>query len=160
MQRLLIIFIKRLIIGFFLFLTVAFLLKFLSLSNPDNFLAAQREYSGDFPPLVMKDGDPYIRALMRTISASESNVSQPYNVIYGGKTFSDFSRHPDLCVTIIWGPNRGNCSTAAGRYQFISSTWEEMAKRYHPNPPGLLFWQSYSFEPQDQDAVVHAWSRS
>ncbi|NEP40819.1 MAG: glycoside hydrolase family protein, partial [Okeania sp. SIO2H7] len=96
-------------------------------------------------------------ALMRTISASESNVSRPYNVIYGGKTFSDFSRHPDLCVTIIWGPNRGKCSTAAGRYQFISSTWEEMAKRYHPKPPGLFFWQSYSFEPQDQDAVVHAW---
>ena len=157
MQRLAITFIKRLIIGFFLFLTIAFLLKFLSFYNPENFLASQREYSGNFPPLVMKEGDPYIRALMRTISASESNVAEPYKVIYGGQTFSDFSRHPDLCVTIFWGPNRGNCSTAAGRYQFISSTWEEMAKRYHPNPSGLLFWQSYSFEPQYQDAVVHAW---
>lgn len=157
MQRLLILFIKRLIVGFFLFIIIAFLLKFFSLYNPNNFLSSQREYSGNFPPLVMKDGDPYIRALMRTISASESNVTKPYSVIYGGKTFSDFSRHPDLCITIISGPNRGNCSTAAGRYQFISSTWEEMAKRYHPHPSGLLFWQSYSFEPQYQDAVVHAW---
>ena len=157
MQRPAVIFIKRLIIGFFLFLTLTFLLKFLWSSHQPNFIANHRENKSDFLPLVMKDGDPYIRALMRTISASESNVSQPYRVIYGGKKFSDLSRHPDLCVTIIWGPNRGNCSTAAGRYQFISSTWEEMAKRYHPNPPGMLFWQAYSFEAQYQDAVVHAW---
>ncbi|MEG4963046.1 MULTISPECIES: glycoside hydrolase family 24 protein [unclassified Microcoleus] len=109
------------------------------------------------PPLAMKTGDPYIRALMRTISASESNVSRPYHVVYGGKYVLDLSRHPDWCVKIVNGPNRGKCSTAAGRYQFLTTTWKEKAKRYHARPANFLFWEDYSFEPEDQDAVVYAW---
>lgn len=109
------------------------------------------------PPLVMEDGDPYIRALMRTISASESNVDSPYAVIYGGQYIDDLKHHPDRCVQIVAGPNINNCSTAAGRYQFITTTWQEMAERYHPKPDGRWFWKSYSFEPQYQDKVVYAW---
>lgn len=108
-------------------------------------------------PLVMKGGDPYIRALMRMISASEANDRDPYSIIYGGDRISDLSRHPDRCVPIVAGPNVGKCSTAAGRYQFLDSTWEEKAKRYHPEPPGFMFWKPYSFEPGFQDAVVFAW---
>lgn len=109
------------------------------------------------PPLVMKGGDPYIRALMRTITASEANDSRPYSLLYGGEHVWDLSRHPDRCVTIVAGPNVGNCTTAAGRYQFLTTTWENMAQRYHPAPSGFLFWRFYSFEPEFQDAVVHAW---
>ena len=111
------------------------------------------------PPLAMKAGDPYIRALMRTISASESNVSRPYHVVYGGKYILDLSRHPDWCVKIVNGPNEGKCTTAAGRYQFLSSTWKDKAKRYHPKPANFMMWQDYSFEPEYQDAVVYAWLR-
>jgi muramidase (phage lysozyme) len=109
------------------------------------------------PPLAMKAGDPYIRALMRTISASESNVSRPYHVVYGGKYILDLSHHPDWCVKIVNGPNQGKCTTAAGRYQFLSSTWKEKAQRYHPKPVNFMMWQGYSFEPEYQDAVVYAW---
>ncbi|WP_333282569.1 MULTISPECIES: glycoside hydrolase family 24 protein [unclassified Microcoleus] len=109
------------------------------------------------PPLAMKTGDPYIRALMRTISASESNVSRPYHVVYGGKYILDLSRHPDWCVRIVNGPNKGKCTTAAGRYQFLTTTWNDKAKRYHPRPGNFVWWQDYSFEPEDQDAVVYAW---
>jgi len=109
------------------------------------------------PPLAMKAGDPYIRALMRTISASESNVSRPYHVVYGGKYILDLSRHPDWCVKIVNGPNQGKCTTAAGRYQFLSSTWKDKAKRYHPKPANFMMWGDYSFEPEYQDAVVYAW---
>jgi muramidase (phage lysozyme) len=110
------------------------------------------------PPLAMKTGDPYIRALMRTISASESNVSRPYHVVYGGKYVLDLSRHPDWCVRIVNGPNKGKCTTAAGRYQFLTTTWKDKAKRYHPRPGNnFVWWQDYSFEPEDQDAVVYAW---
>lgn len=108
-------------------------------------------------PLVMKGGDPYIRALMRTISASEANVRQPYSIIYGGKQVPDLSSHPNLCVPIVRGPNIGNCTTAAGRYQMLNTTWAEKAKRYHPEPPGLMFWKLYSFEPEFQDVVVYGW---
>jgi muramidase (phage lysozyme) len=109
------------------------------------------------PPLVMKGGDPYIRALMRTITASEANDSQPYTLLYGGERVWDLSRHPDRCVRIVAGPNIGNCTTAAGRYQFLSTTWDKMAKRYHPGASRFLFWKAYSFEPEYQDAVVYSW---
>ncbi|YAF98868.1 MAG: glycoside hydrolase [Nodularia sp. CChRGM 3473] len=110
------------------------------------------------PPLVMQGGDPYIRALMRTISASEANGNRPYSLLYGGQQVKDLSRHPEICVTIVTGPNKGNCSTAAGRYQIINNTWFEIAPRYHPNPPmQLMFWAAYSFEPQYQDVVVYRW---
>jgi muramidase (phage lysozyme) len=112
---------------------------------------------GYLPPLQMKGGNPYIRALMRTISASEANDPNPYSILYGGGQVNDLSRHPEQCITIISGPNTGNCSTAAGRYQMINITWKEKAKLYHPHPPGIMFWQPYSFEPEYQDAVVYAW---
>ncbi|MGB3206309.1 MAG: glycoside hydrolase family protein [Crinalium sp.] len=120
-----------------------------SVNSPTNAYGTQ--------PLVLKEGDPYIRALMRTISASEANDRRPYSIIYGGDHVSDLSDHPNRCVRIFVGPNIGNCSTAAGRYQMINTTWDEKAKRYHPQPPGLMFWKSYSFEPEYQDAVVYAW---
>lgn len=109
------------------------------------------------PPLVMEGGDPYIRALMRTITASEANVSRPYNVIYGGEFIEDISAHPEKCVTIVAGPNTGNCSTAAGRYQMLNYTWNDKAQLYHPNPSGFWRWKTYSFEAEYQDQVVHDW---
>ncbi|MGV2827323.1 glycoside hydrolase family 24 protein [Myxosarcina sp. GI1(2024)] len=108
-------------------------------------------------PLVMEGGDPYIRALMRTITASESNVARPYNVIYGGQLVEDLSEHPEICVPIVAGPNVGKCSTAAGRYQMLDFTWENQAKRYHPRPSGLWWWRSFSFAAEYQDVVVHDW---
>ncbi len=108
-------------------------------------------------PLVMEGGDPYIRALMRTISASESNVIKPYNVIYGGRYVVNLNSHPNKCVTIMLGPNRGKCSTAAGRYQFLNNTWYEKAEQYYPKTNKFLWRKNYSFEPQYQDQVVYKW---
>ncbi|MDJ0705230.1 MAG: glycoside hydrolase family protein [Leptolyngbyaceae cyanobacterium MO_188.B28] len=116
-------------------------------------------WGGNSPVLLsMKGGDPYVRALMRTISASESNDAYPYHILYGGEYVQDLSRHPDYCVEIVSGPNRGDCTTAAGRYQFLTTTWIDKAKRYHPQPPSWFeFWDSYSFEPEYQDQVVYYW---
>lgn len=113
--------------------------------------------SDPMPPLAMEGGDPYLRALMRTISASEASGPSPYTLLYGGEHIQDLRQHPDLCITIQAGPNQGNCTTAAGRYQFITTTWLEKAQQYHPNPSGLWLWESYSFEPAYQDQVVYAW---
>jgi muramidase (phage lysozyme) len=110
-----------------------------------------------YPPLAMVGGDPYIRALMRTISVSESNDLNPYELLYGGKRFSSWESHPDRCIPIVAGPNLGDCTTAAGRYQFITTTWQEKANQYHPNPDGWLFWQRYPFDPDSQDRVVYRW---
>lgn len=114
-------------------------------------------FGTNLPPLVMQGGDPYIRALMRTISASEANDDRPYSILYGGKHVASLSQHPEQCVTIVSGPNKGNCSTAAGRYQLLNTTWYTIAQRYHPQPSGFLLWKSYSFKPEFQDRVVYAW---
>ncbi|WP_319420944.1 glycoside hydrolase family 24 protein [Pleurocapsa sp. FMAR1] len=108
-------------------------------------------------PLMMAGGDPYIRALMRTITASEANVKRPYNVIYGGQYVDDLSHHPEVCVPIVAGPNVGQCSTAAGRYQMLDFTWSKQAQLYHPRPSGIWRWKTYSFEAEYQDAVVYEW---
>jgi muramidase (phage lysozyme) len=90
---------------------------------------------------------------------SESNDAHPYTLIYGGKHFDNPRRHPSQCVRIVNGPNINKCSTAAGRYQMIDTTWERLSKRYHPQRDCVLFVFEcdYSFEPQYQDEVAHAW---
>ncbi|MEA5448692.1 glycoside hydrolase family protein [Leptolyngbya sp. CCNP1308] len=109
-------------------------------------------------PLAMAGGDPYIRALMRTISAAESNTNQPYNVLYGGDVVQQLNRHPDICIEIVNGPNQGQCTTAAGRYQFLTTTWQEKARQYHPKPSSWFgSWGDYSFDPESQDLVVYHW---
>lgn len=109
-------------------------------------------------PLVMQGGDPYLRALMRTISASESNVLRPYHVLHGSSFVWVLSGHPNRCESINRGPNRGNCSTAAGRYQVLYSTWISLGLRYHPQRvSGQTDDAGLSFEPLYQDMVVHAW---
>ena len=109
-------------------------------------------------PLEMEGGDPYIRALMRTISAGESNTADPYRLLYGGDRVKDLSVHPDTCITIVNGPNKGNCTTAAGRYQFLTTTWQREARNYHPERPAWYeIWERPSFKPEFQDQVVHDW---
>ena len=112
---------------------------------------------GHLPQLAMAGGDPYIRALMRTISASESNAKNPYVLLYGGDHVHNLNRHPNVCRQIASGPNQKKCSTAAGRYQFLTSTWLEKARKYHPHPHGSTGLSTYSFEPKYQDKVTYKW---
>jgi nickel/cobalt tolerance cation efflux system protein len=109
------------------------------------------------PDLAMSEGDPYIRALMLTISASESNHKNSYFLLYGGSHVHNLEQHPNQCLPIKVGPNRGKCSTAAGRYQFLPSTWLEKAARYHPHPQQTRHGVAYGFEPEYQDKVVYRW---
>lgn len=143
------------------FLTHATILLWLmfavqSLRGKD-FTQQAAKFNGGDAPLVMQGGDPYIRALMRTISMSESNYPNPYAIIHGGSYTDDLSQHPDRCTNISVGPNAGRCSTAAGRYQFLTTTWSEKARIYHPYPARFIVWERYSFEPKYQDAVMYAW---
>lgn len=108
--------------------------------------------------LTMEGGDPYLRALMRTISASESNVLRPYHVLHGGGYVRSLDQHPNRCNAIGGGPNRGNCSTAAGRYQLLYGTWLELAAKHHPRRTSdPLDATHLSFAPEYQDQVVYAW---
>lgn len=75
--------------------------------------------AGDLPPQAV--------GLLNAIAAPESNGK--YNVRYtanGGTTFDDLSDHPNMPELILTGPKAGKYSTAAGRYQFIKSTWDHI----------------------------------
>lgn len=69
---------------------------------------------------------PEARALLDAIAGSES---PDYRTVYGGSKFDDYKDHPRRDVKITGGPNAGLTSNAAGRYQFLSTTWDDVAKQ-------------------------------
>lgn len=79
--------------------------------------------------------DPKVRSFLDTIANVESGGR--YNVSVGGKTFNSYSKHPEM-----FDPSLG--SDAAGRYQFISTTFNPIAKKL-----GLK-----DFSPQSQDIAA------
>src|SRR5687767_583712 len=79
---------------------------------------------------------PQVRAALDTIAWAEGGRS--YNTLYGGGTFSG-PQHPNRAVTA-----GGYTSTAAGRYQFLYRTWNEIRNRL-----GLA-----DFGPRNQDIAA------
>jgi muramidase (phage lysozyme) len=59
-----------------------------------------------------------------------------YNVMFSFKLFSSCQKHPNQCID-----SGSNCSTAAGRYQFLNKTWSSVKAA-----KGLT-----SFEPENQE---------
>lgn len=83
---------------------------------------------------------PVQKAFLTAMSAGES---PDYNTMYGGGRFDELRDHPRQAVPIRSGPNAGQTSSAAGKYQFLAKTWDE-AK----NALGLP-----DFSPESQDAA-------
>ena len=50
-------------------------------------------------------------------------VRTGYNIIFTGATFSSFADHPRRIIC-----SGGLCSSAAGRYQFLNTTWDGVAQ--------------------------------
>jgi lysozyme len=84
--------------------------------------------------------DPRVRAFLNTIARSEG---ANYNTVVGGGRFSDFSRHPNMGVTLTI-KGRKVLSHAAGRYQFMPGTWNPLQKKL-----GLP-----DFSPHSQDLAA------
>lgn len=86
--------------------------------------------------------NPNVLAFLRAIRLGEGTTDEKgYQRIVGGAHFEDFSDHPRQRIWIerykVW-------STAAGAYQFIASTWDEMAQRY----------KLTNFSPENQDIAA------
>ncbi|MBI1623928.1 glycoside hydrolase family 104 protein [Comamonas sp. EJ-4] len=72
---------------------------------------------------------PNVRALLRVIRRGEGTVDEAgYRRIFGGQLFEGFADHPRIAVTKTMRNGKRITSTAAGAYQFLSSTWDETAR--------------------------------
>ena len=96
---------------------------------------------------------PHERGILNAIGSPESNGE--YNRLYSGtgeaKYFEDYSDHPRVYTTITNGPNKGQKSSAAGKYQFLASTWDKTVRKYnaaHPDSPIT------DFSPENQDRAA------
>lgn len=90
----------------------------------------------------MGSPDNNLLAFLALIRKFESD--NRYNVLYGGGSFSDYSQHPRKAVPINLPGYEGKHSTAAGAYQFIYGTWNNLAQRLHLT----------DFSPASQDAAA------
>ncbi len=82
--------------------------------------------------------NPRVKAMLNTIAYAEG---ADYNTRVGGGTFGDLSKKPGKKTYI---KSIGDYSTAEGRYQFLNSTWDSVAKDL-----GLS-----DFSPQSQDLAA------
>jgi len=103
--------------------------------------------------------NPYIRAFLRMITLKEGgagtcNGISPYQTLVGGQVISDknyryggtkaskgksncegsnffngYDGHPGIFVKFASGNCPGSCSTAAGRYQYLGSSWEDQGSK-------------------------------
>lgn len=90
----------------------------------------------NFPSLLTSQN---IRAFLRIIREGETGqTDDAYRTIVGGGKFDSFADHPRQRVHI---PRLNVWSTAAGAYQFLERTWDDLVTRY-----GLD-----SFSPYNQD---------
>jgi muramidase (phage lysozyme) len=83
-----------------------------------------------------KEIHPQIAAFLKMIRVPEGTEgSDGYNKMFTGKLFYDFSDHPRIIQE-----GGGYRSDAAGAYQFLSTTWDEVAKTIGA-PDFTPYWQ-------------------
>jgi muramidase (phage lysozyme) len=85
-----------------------------------------------------------VKAFLDTIATAEGTASPDgYHIQYTGAKFASFSDHPR---ELKCGRRHGKklCSDAAGRYQFLSTTWDRFAKKFSVK----------DFSPHNQDLMA------
>lgn len=84
--------------------------------------------AADFAQLASK---PAVAAFLKMLRACEGTAGpNGYRTMFGGELFDDFSDHPRKVITRRLLGGKEISSTAAGAYQFLSRTWDELVKKY------------------------------
>ena len=73
--------------------------------------------------------NPNVRSFLDMISAAEGTTQHGYNTLFGGGKVESLADHPRQLFDFTETTGRPNKTTAAGRYQFLSNTWDEQAKK-------------------------------
>lgn len=85
-----------------------------------------------------------VAAFLTTIRKAEGTAGQDgYRTLFGGALFDHYADHPRIPVSALLG-RRLITSTAAGAYQFLARTWDEVAAALELN----------DFSPAAQDVAA------
>ena len=84
--------------------------------------------------------EPNVRTMLDLIAASEG-VAHGYNTGFGNTVLDALDDHPRELSGFTETTGRRNLTSAAGRYQFLAGTWDDVAKRIGAS----------DFMPENQD---------
>lgn len=85
--------------------------------------------------------NPNVRKFLDLIAHTEGTEGNGYRTAFGGGRLSNLGDHPRYMKSFKQQNGKTNKTSAAGRYQFLSSTWDSVAKKYGLN----------DFGPRSQD---------
>ena len=73
--------------------------------------------------------NPNARKFLDLLSYTEGTQKNGYATAFGGGRINDLSKHPRTSSSFTQTDGKKNTTTSAGRYQFLSGTWDEQAKK-------------------------------
>lgn len=85
--------------------------------------------------------NPNVRKFLDLLAYTEGTTGNGYRTAFGGGQLSSLADHPRYLKTFTQTDGKTNKTSAAGRYQFLKGTWDNLAKQY-----GLK-----DFGPRSQD---------
>lgn len=85
--------------------------------------------------------NPRVRQFLDLIAHTEGTEGNGYRTAFGGGRLGSLNDHPRYMKTFTQKNGKENKTSAAGRYQFLSSTWDGVASQYGLN----------DFSPRNQD---------
>ncbi|EKN4005798.1 glycoside hydrolase family 24 protein [Yersinia enterocolitica] len=104
-------------------------------------------YPSDSSDLNNLVDDPNVRQYLEVLSKAEGTASYAnsgYNTIFGGDQFYDNSDHPRQLKEFTQTDGTKNKTSAAGRYQFTSGSWDDAAQALNLT----------DFSPRSQDLAA------
>ena len=93
--------------------------------------------------VLENENNPNLKAFLKTLRFGEGTFDDGgYNRIFGGSKFSSYADHPRIMIRA-----NGISSNAAGAYQFLSTTWDDLRNRYGAD-------SLPDFSPKSQDRAA------
>lgn len=89
--------------------------------------------------------NPKMRKMLDLIAHTEG-VKHGYNTLFGNQRIDSLGAHPNVRKAFKQTDGTTNYTTAAGRYQFLTGTWQNVAKQYG--------FRDFSPKSQDLGAIA------
>lgn len=73
--------------------------------------------------------NPNVQSFLNMISAAEGTTRNGYATAFGGGRIPSLAAHPGIRSSFTQADGKKNTTTAAGRYQFLQSTWNNVQRK-------------------------------